>query len=285
MNDVDIRKDLLELLEITQSINTLYNKIEQVQSNKSLKQQYINYLEVAREVENNIYNRLNTTPVEAYQMVRVLKGFENSSEKTSNIRNFLLDPIYSRMDGRIINQINYHFNKQNSTQQRTLHYQNKLNTIFLLSMVKEMRKTNDTELRQQFFSAICNLSFVDRQIELILINANFDVEMLLISEKCDFAYYPNFRNQRERVYTSKKSKMVLKPYIDKMVYNDNQETDFNHYLKKLYIETHLSLMNDKMIHEIDSHLYKLIRSNPNEVNINLAKEFIGYVKQYKRIPS
>lgn len=286
MIDIGIsEKDFVDILKVTQSINTLYNIIEEPRINQIKKEQYIEYLKIALEVENSIYKRLELTYIKVYKLLKFLKEFDLFGENVSNVQNYVLDPVCSRMDGRIVNQLQSHLrnlNKQNESQHRNCRYQNNINKIFLVALAKKISSTPNSNSCKGLLNAIYNLSFVDSEIEQILVNCKFNLDFLVIS---DSVCHPNFISKKDQFYNSKKSKNIIKRYINKLMdCPTNQEDNINLELRRLYIETHLSFLNSKMIQEVDSNLCKFIEKETiSDTNNQLIKEYIGYIRQYKRI--
>ena len=228
-------QNLKELKQTTLSIQNLYNKIKESEltSNSNEIKKYLDYLQIAREVENSKYNFLTKEELRKIQTI---------TEKQNNI-------IYKRIEFKAnIEEINKTPKIEPDTELSLFIIEYQQNILF--SVLDEEIKNAPIQIKSKLLDIKYSRLFCDILIEPYAILNNFNMtnnhNYLIISE-----YTKIKTNEIVEYVIYNDTKLIIRNLLIQENYNKEKEEIIIQLIK---LKTNLTILNQESITKIEHFL-------------------------------
>lgn len=316
---------LEELLLVTNSIDKLYKKLYELKlSNNQYKSKYhklTSYLQMALNLENKLYNKLDLNYEKILRLIEFLSLQKTPDEGIFYPNDALFEETYIRTDDRIISRLRSLvienktiFNKKFfpdmcvpikfdndimiPTDEDVFEdvnlfeaFSTEINKNFLILAQRFLDETTNNELREEMLQSLFDFSFTDKKIEHFMIANDFIIRnQQIVDDLPDNSF---FKEDHMNYYLSKEVFLIPLLYenMDVLLNVQNKKRITGQrntlLLRKLYIESILYLFDLKQLEVIIQGYHNSFEENEKEKimkkkSYQLFQRAFNNVKNYKK---
>lgn len=281
------RETLIRLIEVEKSIKTIYNHLDKLK-----KEEYLDYLKIAKSIESSILSELNFQKENQDNLLTSYNYLLNQHSWKKEDK--LL--IYERLENYISNKIN---NRNPFPSIENLEQENAdiieyrvardyLHNIFFF-LPKEIEKQDNPIMKQQLMEELNNLYFRHIYYE---DNINNPVSKLMIDGQQLCVELGHKKDLVHKIYSSFTNKLMESALLELLNNADTYETDITPTIAKIGLKSTCLLPTDEELNSIYSKYKNDLWQDPTLAEfypdiitsfLNTIQEANNEKKQYKKV--